>query len=52
MKQERLDEARATIEQLQEMREQEKERIKNESSQVQDQRDDQAILEGVGLFPE
>ena len=49
MKKERLDNAQETIEKLKEMREQEKERLRLESSQVQSNRDDQANLEGVNL---
>ena len=36
-----------TIRQLQNMREEEKERLKNESNQVESNRNDEQILEGV-----
>ena len=50
LKAERLEEAKNTIEKLRGLREQEKERVKDESEQVTAERDDLAHLEGVGCF--
>ena len=50
MKEERLEGARNTIEKLKGMREEEKERIKDESEQVTKERDDLAELQGVCIF--